>query len=48
MGANLFKGYTIDKNPQFVGGLQNMWKVYNAVKNDQTERKVSIFMFDKK
>lgn len=48
MGQNLFKDYTIEKNPAFTGGMQNLWKVYNAVKADQSAKKVSIFMFDKK
>jgi len=48
MGQELIKGYTLDKEERFIGGLNGYWKVYNAVKEDQSQRKVSVFIFEKK
>jgi len=44
----LTKNYDVAKEPDFQGGLHNLWAVYKATKKDKSMQEVSVFTFEKK
>ena len=48
MGSQLTKNYEVEKDPHWIGGPSNVWRIHNATKKTGSKGPVSIFIFDKK
>ena len=47
-GTKLTKNYELEKQPYMQAGLHGLWNVYRAEKRGQADKKVSVFMIEKK
>ena len=47
-GTKLTKNYELEKQPYMTAGLHGLWQVYRGEKRGQADKKVSVFMVEKK